>query len=329
MKIKISIFSAIVMSIHCLNAQTITSANFATNLTATSNIVVDNTSSFNVGLTSITGNGVTWDASALTINGAYPVIHLSYFDPTTTPNGALFPTANYVNYDPALTAVVSYEYSHINTDSMVSVGTYSPNTAHEIFQDPDKFMVFPFSLTNTFVDSYAKTNYSDATTISSYQSGTRTVSYVGYGNLILPQGTFSNVALISELRTNNLGPDSYVYTWYDVSNGKSLLRYSSNSGSILVAHSQDPVASINDISIPTTILLFPNPASTTFNISSSDAINSFELALYDMTGKKVIAENQLNGDSVIEFSLANINPGVYFVKGSVNNQNVNLAVTVK
>jgi hypothetical protein len=312
-----------------MNAQTITSANFATNLTATSNIVVDNTSSFNVGLTSITGNGVTWDASALTINGAYPVIHLSYFDPITTPNGVLFPTANYVNYDPALTAIVSYEYSHLNADSMVSVGTYSPSTAHEIFQDPDKFMVFPFSLSNSFVDSYAKTNYSDATTISSYQTGTRTVSYTGYGNLILPQGTFTNVALISEVRTNSLGPDSYVYTWYDVSNGKSLLRYSSNNGSVLVAHSQDPVASVNNNLMSSSVLLYPNPASTSFNIISSDKILSHNLELIDLTGKKVKSNHQLIGDSKIEFSLVTIEPGIYFVKGLINNKNINMSLTIK
>ena len=78
-----------------------------------------------------------------------------------------------------------------------------------------------------------------------------------------------------------------------------------------------------------TFTIYPNPASSTFNISSSDVINSFELAIYDMTGKKLRAESQLNGDSVIEFSLLNMNAGLYYVKGIINNQNVNLSITIK
>ena len=79
----------------------------------------------------------------------------------------------------------------------------------------------------------------------------------------------------------------------------------------------------------TNFTIYPNPASSTFNISSSEMVNSFELAMFDMTGKKVTSENRLSSDSIIEFSLVNINTGVYFIKGSINNQNVNLSVTVK
>jgi hypothetical protein len=116
-----------------------------------------------------------------------------------------------------------------------------------------------------------------------------------------------------------IGSTSVTYNYIDA-NGCA----NSSSASITI----DGCAFVEEMNA-VTFTIYPNPASTTFNISSSDAINSFELALYDMTGKKVVAENQLNSDSVIEFSLANINPGVYFVKGSINNHNVNLAVTVK
>jgi hypothetical protein len=119
--------------------------------------------------------------------------------------------------------------------------------------------------------------------------------------------------------TAGIGSTSLTYNYIDV-NGCA----NSATASITI----DGCAFVDEMNA-VTFTIYPNPASTTFNISSSDAINSFELTLFDMTGKKVIAENQLNGDSVIEFSLANINPGVYFVKGSINNQLVNLQVTVK
>jgi len=75
--------------------------------------------------------------------------------------------------------------------------------------------------------------------------------------------------------------------------------------------------------------IYPNPASASFSISSTESIHTFELTLFDMIGKKVSTENHMNGNLVIEFSIGNINPGVYFIKGSINNQNVNLSVTVK
>jgi hypothetical protein len=119
--------------------------------------------------------------------------------------------------------------------------------------------------------------------------------------------------------TAGIGSTSITYDYVDA-NGCS----NSATSSITI----DGCASIEEMN-NVTFTIYPNPASSTFNISSSDVINSFELTIFDMTGKKVTSENRLSGDSLIEFSLSNINPGVYFIKGSINNQNVNLSVTVK
>lgn len=292
-------------------AQTITSANFLTDLSTTTNIVVDNPTSFNLSLTTTIGSGVTWDASGLTAQGGYPIIHLEYGDPLDTPNGSLFPMANYVYYDPALTAVVSYDYIHINADSITTAGNYAPSTAHEIFQDQDKYLIFPFNFNQSFVDNYAKTNYSDATTISSYQTGTRTVTFAGYGTLILPQGSFSNVAMVSELRTNSLGPDSYLYTWYDISNGKKLMRYSSNNGNVTVVHSQDPVASIDEYADLLNVQVGPIPMTdrAIFKISGEELFNR-EFTLTDSFGKVQISQ-LFDGNEFVLYR-NHLSNGIYF-----------------
>jgi hypothetical protein len=119
--------------------------------------------------------------------------------------------------------------------------------------------------------------------------------------------------------TAGIGSASITYDYVD-GNGCA----NSATASITI----DGCASIEEMNT-TTFTIYPNPASSTFNISSSDMVNSFELEMFDMTGKKVASESRLSSDSLIEFSLANINPGVYFIKGSINNQNVNLSVTVK
>jgi hypothetical protein len=119
--------------------------------------------------------------------------------------------------------------------------------------------------------------------------------------------------------TAGIGSTSITYDYVDANGCEN-----SATSSITI----DGCASIEEMN-SMSFTIYPNPASSTFNISSTEMVNSFELAMFDMTGKKVTSENRLSSDSIIEFSLANINPGVYFIKGSINNQNVNLSVTVK
>jgi len=275
-----------------LRAQTITYPNFSNALTSSLNAVIANQVSFNLSLNTITGNGVTWNAAGLTQQSGTPNIALIYGNPSSTPYVSLFPNSNFVQYDPALTAVVSYDYVNFSNDSLVRVGQYSPSTAHEIYYNADKALIFPFSLNQTFIDTYAKTNYSDATTMSSFQTGTRTVSYVGFGTLILPQATFNNVALISALRTNSLGPDSYTYTWYEVSAGKQLLFYSENNGTVTIAYNTDLNTSITEIASFQNLNIYPNPAKNSIAIIDKQNVN--KVNIINTQGQSVIFEVNYN-----------------------------------
>lgn len=223
-----------------------------------------------------------------------PTVHLSFHNPASTPKGSLYPLSNYAEYDPALPTFISVEYSSYVTDSISIWGTYDPDGGHEIFQDPDKRLIFPFSLAQSFTDHYAKTNYSDATTISSYQTGDRTVTFSGYGTLILPQGPFANVAMVTEVRTNSLGPDSYVYTWYDISNGKKLLYRSENDGSITTAWCADAtVTGIHETGVKFTSVVYPHPLTdvSTLNIDPAVNLDQAVLRLYNAQGEELRSVN--------------------------------------
>jgi len=273
-----------------LQAQTITYGNFSTALTDTIPVNLANNSSFNPTLPTTTGTGVTWDASALTLMSGPPTIHLSFHAPSSTPQGSQYPLSNYAQFDPALPSMISVEYSSFVTDSVSVWGTYASDGTHEIFQNPDKRLVFPFVFGQTFTDNYAKTNYSDATTISSYQTGTRTVNYAGYGTLILPQGTFTNIALVKETRTNSLGPDSYVYTWYDISNGKKLLYRSENAGSTTTVWCADAtVTGINEMNNNVSAVVYPNPVTSvsTLRFDNGLVLNQAVLTLYNNLGEEI------------------------------------------
>lgn len=305
-----------------LFGQTITYSNFSNAITSTLSVNVADNSSFNSSLKTTIGNGVTWDASGLTVESGIPMINFSYSVSSSTPNGGLYPNSNYCFFDPSLTAFIAYEYENYNSDSIVEWGSYEPDASHEIFQDPDKHLIFPFSYGQSFVDSYAKTNYSDATTVSSNQTGTRTVTYNGFGTLILPQGTFTNVALISELRTNSLGSDSYLFTWYDISNGKKLLRRSENGSSISTAWCIDMPTNIEKRNIAENITLYPNPfsSSAVLNVISDIENIHLNMNIFNVLGKEILNLPITDGKTVI--SRNGLPSGLYFFTISKGSQEI-------
>ena len=282
----ISTLCMVLMLAATLNAQTLTFSNFSTAITAVLPATIANNSSFNPALVSTTGNGVTWDASALTPMAGIPVLQLIYGTPASTPYAGLYPLSNYVQYDPALTATFNYDYLIISSDSMAKAGDYAPSGKHEIYQNPDKQLIFPFAYGQSFTDTYAKTNYSDATTVSSYQTGSRTVTFNGYGTLMLPMGNFTNVGLFSSIRTNSLGPNSTTLIWIDLNNGQQLLYFSENDGDVIVAYNPGLSSGITSMPNNTSVSVAPNPFSTTsiLNIEMFDVIQNAYVSIYDSKG---------------------------------------------
>lgn len=316
MKKLYTLFLLAFLSTH-LSAQVIDYAAYSQVLSDTQKVVVADNSSFNTAWYSTIGNGVTWNASTITANAAYPVLNLSYHSPSATPYAGLYPSANYAFYDPALTVLLAYEYDHINSDSVVIEGSYSPSTAHEIYQDGDKRMIFPFSYGQSFNDSYAKTNYSDANTVSSYQTGTRDVSFNGFGTLILPQGTFSNVALITETRTNSIGPNSNVYTWLDITNGNTLMMYSINGSNIAVVFTTSLATGVNEIQHNASVVQFLNPSSESVTIQTSH--NTDRIIITTTDGKCIFNKNPDTHEQTFHF---HTKPGIYFVHVWSNNNHL-------
>ncbi len=318
-KLLLSIF-AIAISI-VVNAQTLTYSAFQNSVTTPINVKLADAASYNTSIGTTTGTGVTWNASGLTQQAGTPIVHLGYYDPSTTPYQNLYPSANYASYDPALTSVISYEYYGINADSVTNWGSYEPTAEHEIYQDPDKRLVFPFAFGQSFTDSYAKINYSNATTVSSNQTGGRTVTFNGFGTLTLPQGTFSGVALITEVRTNSLGPNSTSLNWWEIATGKRLMFYSENAGSTTVAWNTDIPAGLSETAAIQTGMVSPNPFSstTTLILNGNISLKNTELRINDILGKQVrsIAVNA----NQVDINREGMENGIYFYQ-VISNQKV-------
>ena len=197
------------------------------------------------------------------------------------------------NFDPTVgTQNITYAYTDVNSCSNSAVSTILVNTA------PTVGLILNPTTVCVYDTAYALTGGSPAGGV-----------YVGTG---VTGANFNPAAA-------GISSVSITYNYVDIIGCEN-----SATASITI----EGCASVEEMNT-TNFTIYPNPASSTFNISSSEMVNSFELAMFDMTGKKVTSENRLSSDSIIEFSLVNINTGVYFIKGSINNQNVNLSVTVK
>lgn len=275
-----------------VTSQTLTYAAFLNSLSNSLNVKIANNASFNTALLTTTGTGVTWNASGLTQQSGTPLVQFIYTNPSSTPYASLFPNSNYAQYDPALTAFLNYEYYQLSPTAWENWGEYSPNTAHEIYSNSDKRLQFPFSYGNSFTDTYAKTNYSNATTVSSNQTGSRTVSFDGFGTLILPQGTFNNVGMIRELRTNSLGPNSTVVTWWDINNGKQLLYFSENNGNVNVAYNSDNPLSTEEMNVTDAIQISPNPSNGNFIIATRETAPIEQIVVYNSLGQTIYRNDQ-------------------------------------
>ncbi len=301
-------------------AQTLTYANFSQSLSVTQNIVLGEPNSFNSLMFSATGTGANWVSTGILQKAGTPAIHMIYAAPSSSPYSAIYPAANYVQYDPALTAVIPYNYFSISADSVVSMGNYEASTAHEIFQDPDKSLIFPMAYGQSFTDSYNKTNYSNSSTVSSYQTGTRQVTFVGHGTMNLPQGSFPNVAMMHELRTNSLGPNSNKYSWINMNNGRTLLSYSENNGNITIFYTSDLPAGVNDQDGSKIISLYPNPFTEKAELHFTGLQNNESMFadILNEAGELVQRVELVNGSATIERKTLTV--GLYFYRVQGKNE---------
>jgi hypothetical protein len=143
-----------------------------------------------------TGANVVWDCRNLISSTSG--IDLRVDTPSGRPFANQFPSSNW-NLNGSLGGTIIYnEYFVLNAENLLLLGGHTPNSYYEIYENPQLDMKFPFSYEDSQVDAYSKTKYNADGSVSSSQVGTVTISYVGYGTLILPIGTFTNVALLKE-----------------------------------------------------------------------------------------------------------------------------------
>ncbi len=254
------------------------------------------------------GAGVTWNISALvpTATGTISIVN-----PASTPYTATFPTATLCGLVTPVSGSVAYIYQRLSStkweklaNNYSGIGTgqdYSPN--------PESYMMFPFSYTNTFTDTFQKTT-SSANTVD--------VTYDGYGTLITPHATYTNVVRIYKYWS----PGDYDYNWYVTSPNIGLVAayHAQTNQYTLIRHAA--TTGLPEANAHTKVQLYPNPFSliAMMRIDDPNGLSGASVTITDAMGRIVRSLPVNNSETII--SGEGLSAGLYFYSVQNNGQNI-------
>ncbi|MCC7030394.1 MAG: T9SS type A sorting domain-containing protein [Chitinophagaceae bacterium] len=240
-----------------------------------------------------TGANASWDASGLVKDAATPIINYTVSAPAGTTYAADYTNANWHFTDPALLAILGNTYYNLSADSFVLWGAHVTGSAYEIYDNPEMDLAFPFAYNQIVNNTYSKTNYTAAGGISSYQTGNVTLTYDGYGTLILPNGTYNNVVRIKKVRTNDLGPTLTSYYWYNSVNGANLLMYEEKAGGTPnAAFNTNVVSRVADLQNNYQVQISTDLENNMIVINSASNID--RVKVYSLTGQLILSASNIN-----------------------------------
>jgi len=332
---KLLLCAGLLFSGVCLSQPTLTGPN--TNPVIGETLGGVTTAYFNPGSA---GANQTWNFASLTSSGtsSVPIVSVG-----STANGSSFPNATIA----LASSASSTSYYSTSASSFQYYGNYNGSTL-QAYSNPEDLLRYPFTYGNSYSDPYTCDYTSSA---PEYRKGTVTVRADGYGTLILPNGTFSNVLRVhmveSQVDSANLSGfislGTYVrseYAWYLTGNAWMIAScdsitintvlngtvgtptYVTTGGYTSVIHAGIEEAD----NLLQSMHLFPNPShgvvTLQFNLNKT---SKYEVKLFNYSGQQVgetFQEEGMEGSNLREINTADLSKGIYFVQVTDEHSNV-------
>jgi len=269
------------------------------------------------------GANQTWNFASW---GSNATVILHVVNPTSTTYGSSFPNANTAYTTVGSSSAAYYKYS---STAMQNYGAFSNVVI--AYSNPEDLMRYPFTYNNTYTDTWSAQYVNNSYTF--YRKGSSTVTADGYGTLITPSGTFTNVLRVHLVQTYQdsafLGTPYIVtynndeYMWYkegmhyQLASTFNLIPSVGNSmsGSTWTDASSG-VETLSDMI--SSWRLYPNPASDKLNIEINLEKNQdMEINLYNSMGQKINAykvPEAAFGEYLQEIDVEHLPKGVYFIE---------------
>jgi hypothetical protein len=259
------------------------------------------------------GTNQTWDLSSMSGTGGLTTV----VTPASTTNGASFPASN-IAWSNSSNPYISYFKT--SSTALQNYGTFSSTIMS--YSNPEDMLHFPFSYTNTFSDTWATQFVSGGYTF--YRKGTTTVTADGYGTLITPSTSYTNVMrvhFVQVYQDSSFTGTPYIitynnneYMWYKegahVQIATVYTLTSSAGGPYTGATYVSGDVGINNLTdIISAFNLFPNPTSDFINIETQQ---KSEIEILNIAGqliKSITANENTTSMDISDFA-----KGMYFVK---------------
>lgn len=269
----------------------------------------------------LSGADVVWDFSDITITGPETTQHL--VDPSASPYVASFGLANLAltldNIDYTFMQVTGTEYNNLGSGTTVAVVSYS---------DPETIFTFPLTYNTVSEDDFGATFTSMG--FSFIRDGEADMIADGWGTLILPTGTFTNVLRVKleeDYTDESVGlPVPVVneynydhYYWFAEGVTNFVFYYGDLESSVAGMPANTKVAvlntsatsSIQDNHLPENLVqVYPNPASGHFFIYNTSNMAFESIALFNMMGERVYIQTGQTGTNT-EINTTGLPAGIY------------------
>lgn len=151
----------------------------------------------------------------------------------------------------------------------------------------------------------------DKVYLSAYRGGMRVIDISDIDNMNMEEIGYFDTWPADDIASASIGdPGAWnVYPFFD--SGSIVITNFSDGGGLFIV--RDQLLSVDDVAV-NTFKVFPNPAADIFTVSSeNEAIQS--IALYDITGKQLLLEADVNAQNK-ELDISHLSQGLYMV--SVN-----------
>lgn len=250
------------------------------------------------------GANVTWDFSTMTatFDGTFSTVSAA-----STPYAADFPNANFAYKIISAGAPDYYEYFNRTASTFEKLGSKDSDYTDQLI-DTSIIFNFPYNYQSTFTDTYA--NAQDPP--GGY---TITITYDGYGTLITPYDTHTNVIRRKSVEVDGNG--TYTdYTWYTTNPAKIVMAMgfydnpTDNQFSNYTQFLSSTNLSINENKKSNFVSIYPNPTNSILNLDLSNKIGINKILVIDITGKTVLQQNQ----NTSQINVEKLAKGLYVIE---------------
>jgi len=271
----------------------------------------------------LTGPNYTWDFSNLI--GAPLNYDIALPSAGQIPN--TFPTASYVEI-----ATGGENYYITSSSEQSLLGHYIPNISEITYTNKREVLLFPTTYNDIFNETFAGNVLSIPSSSNFDRSGTIKIHADGYGDIILPYGTVSNVLRVTNVLNygdvfNGVTIGTYVDTiirWYDGVTNNIIASYVANylNGSPTPTLSQfsyidqshlgtgSGTSNIESSAAIMPLKFYPNPARDAITLNYDETVKT--ISIIDIKGRTILSINPI--DQINTVDVSNFSSGFYFVK---------------